>query len=148
MKKEAAVKEVNQTVEKPDAKKPEFTPEELLPIFDTILFEGQFKEKVVIKGKLNVEFVSLSAKDVSEISEELDAKSFNLVSTLHEQRALQTLYRGLASYNNRDLTGLASDKRQEFLNKLPAAVVSALSEAQHKFNRKVDAACREGEANF
>ena len=137
-----------QTEEVKEAKELEFTPEELLPIFDTILFEGAYKEKHLLKGKLLVEFVSLSTRDVSDISAELDTKSFNLVATMQEQRSLLSLYRGLVSYNNRDLTQAPEEKRKDFISKLPAAIVAALSKAQWKFNRKVDAACREGEANF
>ena len=78
----------------------------------------------------------------------MDIKSYNLVSTLQEKRSILTLYKGLVSYNGRDLQTIPELKKQEFIDKLPAAIATALSEAQWKFNRKVDVACREGEANF
>lgn len=131
-----------------EKKAPEFDKAELLNIFDTIMFEGMYSETMKIKGRMEVTFRSLSAKDISNISSELDSKSINLVSTLQELRSLLYLYAGLTSYNGRDISALNKDQKEDFIGKLPAAIVSTISAAQFAFNRKVDAACQEGEENF
>lgn len=133
---------------KPEVKAPEFSEGELMAVFDQILFEGEFKEEITIRGKLKVTFKSMSAKDISEISKELDNKSYNLVSTFQEQRSLLTLSKGLVGYQNRDLGAMTDEAKAAFIDKLPASVIASISDAQFKFNRKVDAACKEGETNF
>lgn len=138
----------DKAVETAEEKKPEFSPEELLEVFDAIMFEGCYEEDVTIRGKLKVRFKSKSAKDVTDISRKLDSQTFNLVSTLQEQRAFLSLVHGMISYNNRDLSEIPLDKRAEFLEKLPSAVVATLSDSINKFDRKVDLACVEGEQNF
>ena len=52
-----ANKEIKEEVKEQSAveeKKPEFTKEELLAVFDSIMFEGYYEEDVTIKGKLKV----------------------------------------------------------------------------------------------
>lgn len=131
-----------------EVKDSKYSKEELIAIFDNIMFEGSYSEVITIKGKLKVEFKSRSAKDTSEISKELDAKSFNLISTIQEQRALLSLAYSIITYNGRDLSSMKIEDRKEFVGSLPTAVVAALSEALVTFDMKVDEACREGEENF
>lgn len=128
--------------------KPKYDPKELLAIFDTILFEGKYSEEVSIRGKLKVQFKSRSVGEVSEISGQLDTKSYNLISTLQEQRAILNLAYSLEAYNNKPLSALSKEEKVKFINSLPASVVATLSEKLLDFDQKVDAACKEGEGNF
>lgn len=144
-------KEIKEEVKEQSAveeKKPEFTKEELLAVFDSIMFEGYYEEDVTIKGKLKVKFRSKSAKDVTDISKELDSRTFNLISTLQETRAFLSIVYGLMSYNGRDLSSQSLEERTKFIERLPSAIAASLSEAINKFDRKVDLACVEGEENF
>ena len=128
--------------------KSKYDPKELATIFDSIIFEGSYTESVKIKGRLDVTFKSRSAGEVSAISKELDTKSFNLLATLQEQRAILNLSYSLVGYNGRDLSGQKPEDRKSFVEKLPASIVASLSEALLKFDLKVDEACKEGEENF
>lgn len=133
---------------KVETAKPEFDKDELLTIFDEILFSGEYREDVLIKGKLKVTFKSRTASDTSEITKEIDKSSFNLMAALQEQRAFLNLAFSIVSYNGKDLSAAKIEDRKIFVGKLPAVVVGALSEALVKFDRKTDAACAEGELNF
>lgn len=142
---EATLKEqpLDTTAETPEAEKPKYDKEELLNIFDDIMFEGSYKEDVVIKGRLKVTFVTRSAASVSEISRELDSKKFNLMSTLVEQKALLNISHSLIRYNDKDLSSLKMEDRRAFVEKLPTVVVAALSNALVEFDLKTEAALGE-----
>jgi hypothetical protein len=137
--------EQSETVEK---KTSPFNKDELMRIFDTIVFEGAYSEEVVIKGKLKVVFKSRTAGEVSSISTDLDSKMYNLLTTIQEQRALLNLCYGILRYGNKDLSNVPIDQKKNFILALPASMIGSLSEAQNKFDQKVDAACQEGEENF
>lgn len=140
--------DVKAVVEAAKPKLPEFDKDELLRVFDEIIFEGEYSEEVSIKGKLKVVFRARSVEDTTSITREIDGKNFALITTLQEQRALLNLAYSLVSYSGKDLGKMEIEERKKFINKLPAAVVAALSQELSKFDLKVDMACREGEANF
>lgn len=130
---------------KKEEKKEKYTQEELLSIFDTIMFEGEYREDVVIKGKLKVTFKTRSGADTGAITKALDAKQFNLMSTMNEYRALLSIAYSITRYNDKDLGSAPLEKRIEFIEKLPSVVVSALSNALVDFDIKTEAALAEQE---
>lgn len=131
-----------------EVKLPEFDKNELLQIFDEIIFSGEYTEEVTVKGKLKLVFKAKTAEETTEISREIDGKNFTLITTLQEHRALLNLAYSLVGYAGKDLSKVAIDERKKIINKLPAAIVATLSAELSKFDLKVDMACREGEANF
>lgn len=141
----SAPTKTSKTTEAPASK---YSKEELLAIFDEILFSGEYIEQVTIKGKLKVSFRTRTVEDTTEISKVIDASSSNLISTVQEKRAVLNMVYSLASYNGKDLTQSTIEDRQKFVNKLPAVVVSAVSEALRNFDLKTEAAFAEGELNF
>ena len=128
-------------VEQP--KKPKYNPSELLEIFDTIMFEGEYREEVSIKGKLKVTFITRSAASTAEITRELDAIKFNLISSLQEYKALLCICHSLVVYNGKDLSQATIEARKSFVEKLPTVVVAALSNALIEFDLKTEAALNE-----
>ncbi len=139
-----------QTVEKEENKTstPQFDKDELLAIFDKIIFEGEYSEQVRIKGKLPVTFKTRSAGDTLAISKTIDAIQANLIVTINEQRAILNLGYSMIEYSGKDLSKSSVEDRLVFVKKLPVPVIAALSDALAKFDLKVDTACREGEENF
>lgn len=135
---------------KDEAKAPKYKKEELLAIFDEMMFSGEYTEEVTIKDKLKVVFRTRSTDDTTAITRQLDARSkeFTLLSTIQEQRALLNLGYSVVMYHGKSLKDLSIEDRVKFIGKLPAVVTGALSEALIKFDAKTDAACQEGEANF
>ena len=129
-------------------KAPEYDPQELLAIFDEILFSGVYEEPITIKGKLKVIFRSRTAADTTEITKEMDSTPFNLISSYQEKRAFLNVVYSLVSFNGKSLGEVPIPERKTFLGVLPAVVIASLSDALVKFDKKVDAACREGDENF
>lgn len=129
-------------------KKPKWTPEELLVIFDEMIFSGEYVEDVTVRGKLKVTFRSRSAEDISAISRELDGKNYTLINTMQEERALLNLAYSLVAYSGRDLKNTTIEERRKLVARLPAVMVEALSNALYQFDQKIAAACEEGESNF
>lgn len=132
----------------PEQKAPEFDKDELLKIFDEIIFSGEYTEEITFKGKLKIVFKARSAEETTAISREIDGKNFALITTLQEHRALLNLAYSLVGYSGKDLSKTDVEDRKKIINKLPAVMVAALSSELSKFDLKIDMACREGEANF
>lgn len=128
--------------------KSKYSKEELLRIFDEMIFSSEYIEDATIKGKLKVTFRSRSVEDTTAISKAVEAQDFKMLSTLSEYRALQNLAYSLVKYNGRDLSKTSPEERLKFLNSLPAVIVSSLSDTLNKFDQKMVEACQEGEANF
>lgn len=131
-----------------ESDKPKFDKDELLRIFDEIIFNGEYVEDVTIKGKLKVQFRTRSAEELSEISRLLDSTTYNLVTTLNENRLLLNLQYALVSYQGNLLGTLKNEERAKFVRRLPGPVIASLIDALFKFDEKVAAACQETEENF
>jgi hypothetical protein len=125
-----------------------WTPEELLAIFDDIIFSGEYSEVMDIRGKLKVRFRTRSAEEVEKISQIIDGTTATLVATLNEKRSLLNLHYALTMYAGTDLSTVKHEEKVKFINKLPAPVVGALINCLFKFDDKIYAACKEGEENF
>jgi len=142
---EAATKTAQDEVQKEESNttKPKYTKDQLMVIFDSIMFEGEYREDVTIKGKLKVTFKTKSGADSSAITRELDGKQFNLMSSMEQYRALLSIAYSLTRYSDKDLSGMSLEKRLEFIEKLPTVVVAAVSNALIEFDIKTEAALQE-----
>ena len=125
-----------------------FNQEDLLAIFDEIIFAGEYQEDVVIKGKLRAGFRTRSAGEVEDISRIIDGLQANLMSTVHEKKAILNLQYALTTYQGKDLRSVKSEDRAKFLKDLPGPIIGALIHALQAFDEKVYEACKEGEENF
>jgi hypothetical protein len=130
------------------AQKPKYDKDELLRVFDEIIFEGEYMEDVTIRGKLKVKFKTRSAEEISEISRTLDSTQYNLVTTLTESRYILNLEYALIEYQGRPLGMMKHEERAKFIGKLPAPVIGVLIDALINFDNKVAEACKEVEPNF
>jgi hypothetical protein len=134
--------------EKLDEEKPKYDKDELIRIFDEIIFSGEYLEDVTIKGKLKVQFRTRTSEEVSEISRVIDATTYNLLSTMNEARMILNLQYALTSYQGRSLVGVSVEDKAKFIKRLPAPVIGAILDALYKFDDKVFEACKEIEGNF
>lgn len=139
--------EVKETVEVKveESQKPKYKKEDLLVIFDELMFSGEYREDIKIKNKLNITFVTRSAAATAEITAELDNKKFNLLSSMHENKALLCICHSLVRYGDKDLSVLSTENRRSFIEKLPSVVVAAISNALVDFDIKTDAALNESD---
>jgi hypothetical protein len=135
-------------VDNTQRKKPRFTKEELLKVFDVLIFEGEYKEEVAIKNKLRVTFRSRTTEETMEISKILDSQDFKLLSTMQEQRAFHNLLKSLVVYQGRDLTNIKPEEKEKIIKKIPTSIIGSLADKLAEFDLKVDEACQEGEGNF
>lgn len=136
-----------EAVDKQESAGPKYDPNELLRIFDDIIFSGEYVEEVVIRGRLPVKFSTRTAEQVGEIQDALDSAGLNLISSIDQRRSILSLEQSLVSFNGRDLSGLSRKDRAATIGKLAAPVIAMLLNAMGEFDMKVAAACRE-EANF
>lgn len=138
---EQSVKQEGQTQQAQQT--PKYSQEELLTIFDEIIFSGEYREEVLIKGKLKVTFITRTAANTAAITNELDSKKLNLMSSMQEYRALLCICYSLVGYDGKDLSTMTIENRKAFIEKLPSVVVSALSNALIEFDLKTEAALGE-----
>lgn len=127
---------------------PEWDTNELLSIFDEIIFSGGYSEMADIRGRLKVKFRTRTAEEVESITNIIDSLNSNLISTVNEKRALLNVHYALTMYQGRDLSTIKHEDRTKFIDKLPAPVIGMIINALYKFDRKIAAACSEGEENF
>jgi hypothetical protein len=131
-----------------EAEKPKYDKDELLRIFDEIIFSGEYSEDVTIKSRLKIRFRTRTAEEIEEITRTVDATQANWQSTVNEKRSLLNLQYALTSFQGTDLRSLRTEDRAKYIRKLPGPVIGALLVALGRFDEKVFAACQEGEENF
>lgn len=137
----------DETTEKP-AEKTEYPKEELLHIFDEIIFQGEYSEEVVVNNKLRLGFRTRSGGEIEEINRVVDSSKANLMTTLNDTRTLLNLQYALTQYHTKDLRSYSIEDKAKFLKTIPGPVIAAMLTALQKFDQKVFVACQEGEENF
>lgn len=128
--------------------RPQYDPDELLKIFDDIIFQGEYSETVIIRNKLRVKFKTRSVEELETISRIIDGTTANLITTLNEKSSILNLQYALLQYQGTSLATESVEKRAKFIGSLPGPVVGALLKALNEFDSKVFAACRDSEENF
>ena len=131
-----------------ESEKPAWGQEELLQIFDQILFENEYREDITIKGRLRVTFRTRSAEETVAVSKFIDSSDFKLISTVEEHRAIKNLGYSLVVFQGKDLSRLKEEEKSKFISQLPTQVIGMLVDKLAEFDRKVAAACSEAERNF
>lgn len=127
---------------------PKYSPEELMKVFDAIIFQGDYSESFSIKGKFQVVLRTRTQKEIAEITKQVDAMDAKLVSTMEQHRAILNLQCALVQYGPRDLSTVSWEDKAKMIEKLPGPIIGALLTALGNFDDKVYQACQEGEANF
>lgn len=143
---EAGYSNTNATV--PQYKPKEYDKEVLNAIFDALIFEGEYKEEVTVRGKLKVVFRTRSAEETMNITRQLDAADYKLLPTVQEQRAYLNISKSLLMYQGKDLSGVSDEEKRNYIKKLPTPILSSIADALAEFDRKVDMASRDAEASF
>jgi hypothetical protein len=134
--------------EKKEEQKPKYDAEHLAMIFDELLFQGEYSENVKVKDKLLVTFRTRTSDESEEIAITLDTLGANLFTTLDQKRSLLNLQYSLTRYHSKDLSGLSKEDKAKFVGKIASPIIVALVNELAKFDEKVFAALREGEASF
>lgn len=125
-----------------------YSPEELLQIFDEIIFSGEYRETVVIKNRLRVGFRTRTAEEINEIQRTVDSSGLNLLSSAETLRTFEHLVSSLVQYQDKDLEKMKEPERRAFIKKIPGPIMGALVSSLGAFDMKVSEACKDGEENF
>lgn len=120
----------------------------MLNIFDTLLFEGKYEERVQVGRKYHAVFQTRSAAEDLTISSRLDAMKFETLLAYQNQSSLLTLAYSLAEWNGEDYRDMKVKDRYKVVSDLPSQTVVVLSDALGKFDAKVMAAVQYGQENF
>ena len=128
---------------------PKYSSDELLAIFDEILFKGEYRETIPVAKKLNIVLRSRSTGETAFISRHLDSLDYKLLATMEDERVLVTLAHSLVEFRGKDLTKMEPlPKRYEFINTLPSAILGILINKLQEFDEKVFLATEEASKNF
>lgn len=126
----------------------EYNQEELLQIFDNIIFSGEYQETVTIKDRLRIVFRTRTVEEMNDIQNHLDGSNLKLIATMDQVRSLLMLGASLVSFQGKDLSTMKPEEKSKFIGKLASPMLAVLFKELDKFDRKVMAAIQEGEANF
>jgi hypothetical protein len=129
-------------------KEPVYDPDELLQIFDEIIFSGEYQEDYRIKNKLTVTFRTRTAEEINQIQKVIDGAGYSLISSVEMAKSTLNLQYALTSYNGKDLAMMKPEDRAAFVEKLSGPIVGMLLGILGRFDHKVASALREGEENF
>lgn len=138
-------------LDEPEVKPEELTPAqkaEYLAIFDTLMFEGAYQERVQIGTRYHAVFRTRSAEEDLTISSRLDARNFQTILAYQNQSSLLTLAYSLVEWNGEDFRAVEPKDRYKIVAGLPSQAVVVLSDALGKFDAKVMQAVTYGQENF
>lgn len=126
----------------------EETKEKYLSIFDQIMFEGQYTEVYHLSKRYKVRFRSRTSGEEMTISQRLDAMTFNTMVAYSNQASLLTLAYAMLQFCNDDLEKMTVKDRYEYISKLPAPIIPALSKKLIEFDDMIAKALEYGQENF
>lgn len=146
-----SIKPVDSTEDTATTPARKFDQEKLLRIFDEILFNGEYAEEHVIKGRLKITLRSRSTGDMGAITNKMDdhIKNAGTVISVAQKNSLLNMCYSLVKYNGKDLSTLDPlTTRLAFIEKIPAPIMDAMISCLSKFDEEITEACKEGEENF
>lgn len=127
---------------------PKYTEEELLRVFDEIVFSGEYTETFMVRGKMRVTFRTRTSEEIDDVQKTIDNAGFNLITSVDQLKQIMSLTQALTEYGSTDLATMKFPEKIKFVKSLPGPMVGALLGLLMKFDTKVFQACQEGEANF
>lgn len=131
-----------------DLSKIKFEDDELMSLFDTLIFTGGYSEGFKLAGRYPITLKVRTAKEINEIQKILDSSNLNLISSVEALRSVTTLRYALISYGDKDLSGMKPEERDKFIAALPGPVIGMLLNYLAVFDYKVAEATRVGNENF
>lgn len=136
------VKNENQTQE------PKYDEGQLLAIFDDLIFQDGYSEELNIRGRFPVTLRTRTGEEYEKIASELDKVEIKTMLAYENMASMLNLCFAVSVYNGKNLDRLDFEERLKIIKKLPSPILSLLSSELHKFDRKVEAACKVGKENF
>jgi len=129
---DAAIDEREAVLDKEASK---YLKEDLLAIFDSLVFEEGYEEDIKLGGKLTFTLSTLTGDDEVALSSD---------GVLPVDR----LARSISKFKGQDLKGMSGEDRVKIIKKQPAVILSSMLNKLSEFENKVFFAEREGSKNF
>lgn len=126
---------------------PQFSEEELMKIFDDLIFGKEYQETVYIRPNFPVTFRTRTSAEYDDIQRSLDSSGFNLMSSVENLRSVRNLTYALVDIKGSTLP-LGIAEKSKFIEELPGPVIGLLLDRLSKFDYKVMMACKSGDENF
>lgn len=142
-----AKKKDDKTPEAPAEEKAKYSKDELLAIFDKLVFEGKYEETFKGRG-ITVGFRSRTGDDSVSISRALDNFESKTGVSIQTYVNMLTLSHSLTFYNGKTFEDKAVKDKFTFLSSLPDAILSILMGKLNEFDEKVWLSMEEGRKNF
>ena len=145
--KQSEQKEQGQEEQEPQGRD-RYTEQELLKIFDDILFSDEYQETYYIRGKHPVTFRTRTAAESNKIIRTIDGMNLRTIMAVNNHTNLLTMAYSLVQFGNKDFSKSSIKEKYEFLQNLPEQIINAISIKMGEFDEKVSYAMEEGERNF
>ena len=131
-----------------EEKKPTYKKEDLLKIFDTILFEGEFRETVKLGKNYTIKFRTRTVGESNDITRKVDALDLKTFLAVQNFTNVITLAYAICEINNKNLMDLKFEEKYKLIKQLPEGLIVVISSKLFDFDQKVMAAMKEGQENF
>lgn len=119
-KKEASKESAPADKEKKDPNS-EFNKQELLEIFDAIMFEGEYRETINLGKKYTAVLRSRTVGESNTITRKVDSLDLKTFMAVQNITNVMTLTYSLVEYNGKDLSALNFKDKLSFVESLPKA---------------------------
>lgn len=127
--------------------KSKYSQEELLKIYDALVFEGTYRE--TFKGrKIALTLRSRTGDDAISINRAMDRFEGKTYMTVTTYSNMLTLAHSLVAFTGKDFKDKDIKGKYEFLLTLPDPIIAILFDKLQEFDMKVGDAIREGRKNF
>lgn len=134
-------------VDKEEKRDERYSQEELLTIFDALVFQGEYQEEYKGRG-VKLTLRTRSGDDAINISRSVDKFEGKTFMTVQTYANILTLAHSLVSYNGKAFGPKDTASKYKFLLTLPDPILAVLMDKLKDFDEKIGLAIAEGRKNF
>lgn len=126
----------------------EDTRKEYMVIFDSMMFEGKYEERISLGKNYHIVLQTRTAEQDMKVTTKLDSMEINTMHAYSNMQALFTIPYALAEINSLDLRQLNYQEAFEKIKMIPSVVLMTISGKLQDFDIKVRSALTYGTENF
>lgn len=139
---------VDPSAKKDSVKKPEFSEDELLVIFDAMMTQGEYVEVVTLNKRLKVVWRTRTTGESNAITRVIDSAGFvTFIAAQNHSNVLNMSY-SLVGFDGKDFRTSKPAERKAFLESLPEPIIVLMANSLAKFDYKAAKATEVGRENF
>jgi len=141
-----SVAEPKPAEDKEDVQTPKWTSEELLAVFDHLIFSGEYSETMT-RGRFSATFRTRTAEETHGIQMDVDGANLKLIASVDSFRMMKIMCLALVAFRGKQLP-TSEEEKEKFIARLPGPVMAMLMDMLYEFDSKVSASLSEGQKNF